>query len=67
MSGGNVLGVYGFECVEYKGRNALQCREVLQWDDSYVLGGVIGDAVFIFVWDEEGVCRVADWRVEAYR
>ncbi len=67
MSGGNVLGVYGFECVEYKGRNALQCREALQWDDSYVLGGVIGDAVFIFVWDEEGVCRVADWRVEAYR
>lgn len=64
MRGGNVLGVYGFACVEYKGKNALQCREQLRWDDSSVLGGVIGDAVFILAWDEDGVCRVADWWVE---
>lgn len=36
------------------------------WDGSYVLGGVIGDAVFILTWDEDGVCRVADWWAEGF-
>lgn len=62
-TGGN-RWTWGIQCVEYKGKNALQYKETLMWDDSYVYGGVIGNTVFIFVWDEDGVCRVADWWVE---
>lgn len=62
-TGGN-RWTWGIQCVEYKGKNALQYKETLMWDDSYVYGGVIGNAVFLFVWDEDGVCRVADWWVE---
>nr|MDE7248016.1 FG-GAP-like repeat-containing protein [Lachnospiraceae bacterium] len=63
-TGSNVWGMYGFQCVDYKGKNALQFKEKLMWDGSYVLGGVIGDAVFILNWDADGVCRVADWWAE---
>lgn len=66
MVGGNVRGIYGFQCVDYKGKNALQFGEVLMWEDSSVLGGVIGNAVFILEWDADGVCSVADWWVEGY-
>lgn len=60
--GGSARGMYGFKCVEYEGRNALLCMEKLCGE-----GGsnhIVGDATFILVWDEDGICRVADWWVE---
>lgn len=62
--GSNVWGFYCLECVAYKGKNALQCREYLSGEGGNAHG--VGDAVFILVWDVDGVCRVADWRVEGY-
>lgn len=62
--GSNVRGFYDLQCVEYKGKNALQCREYLSGEGGNAHG--VGDAVFILVWDADGVCRVADWRIEEY-
>lgn len=62
--GSNVRGFYDLKCVEYKGQNALQCREYLSGEGGNAHG--VGDAVFILAWDEDGVCRVADWWVEEY-
>lgn len=64
---GSNAWVYGFACVDYRGKNALQFKEKLKWNDIYVYGGVIGDAVFILTWDENGICRVSDWWVERER
>lgn len=64
---GSNAWVYGFACVDYRGKNALQFKEKLKWNDIYVYGGVIGDAVFILTWDEDGICRVSDWWVERER
>lgn len=61
---GSNNGIWGIKCVDYKGNNALQFRETLMLDGSYVYGGVIGNAVFVLTWDEDGICRVADWWVE---
>lgn len=60
--GGNIRGFYKLEAVDYQGRPALRCRECL-----YGEGGnahIVGNAVFLFVWDKDGVCSVADWWVE---
>ncbi len=62
--GANVRGFFGFECVSYQGKNALQCREYLSGEGGNAHG--VGEAVFFLVWDEDGVCRVADWRVEGW-
>lgn len=63
--GGNVRGFFGFECVSYQGKNALKCREYLCGEGGNAHG--VGEAIFILVWDENGSCRVADWRVEGWR
>lgn len=60
--GGNVRGFYAFKCVQYEGKNALQCREYLSGEGGNAHG--VGAAVFLLVWDADGVCRVADWWVE---
>lgn len=60
--GGNVRGFYDFKGVTYKGKNALQCREYLCGEGGNV--HCVGNAVFLLVWDADGVCRVADWWVE---
>ncbi len=62
--GANVRGFFDFECVTYQGKNALHCREYLSGEGGNAHG--VGEAVFILVWDDNGVCRVADWRVDPY-
>ncbi len=62
MGGGNCRGFYGFQCIEYRGKNALQCLEYLHGEGGNAHG--IGVANFIFVWDENGKCSVEDWWVE---
>ena len=63
-AGSNCRGFYDYRCVEYEGKNALQCSEYL-----YGEGGIahsVGSAEFIIVWDEEGECDVAKWWVEPW-
>lgn len=63
-AGGNCRGFHNYRCVEYEGKNALQCSEYL-----YGEGGIahaVGSAEFILVWDEEESCNVAKWWVEAW-
>lgn len=62
--GRNVRGFYHLECVKYEGKNALECREYLCGEGGNVHG--VGAAVFILTWDADGVCRVADWRIEGW-
>ena len=62
--GGNCRGFYNYRCVEYKGKNALQCMEYL-----YGEGGIahaVGIAMFTIVWDEEGKCDIAEWWIETW-
>ncbi len=62
--GGNSRGFYGFECIEYRGQNALKCREYL-----YGEGGIshgIGEAVFVLVWDGNSRFDLAEWWVESF-
>ncbi len=60
--GANVRGFFDFESVKYEGKNALKCREYLSGEGGNAHG--VGQAVFILVWDDNGICRVADWWVE---
>lgn len=60
--GGNSRGYYDLQIVEWEGRNALQVREYLCGEGGNV--HCVGWAYFIFVWDEQNNCSVADWRVE---
>lgn len=62
--GSNVWGFYHLECVKYEGKNALECREYLSGEGGNAHG--VGVAVFILTWDADGVCRVADWRIEGW-
>lgn len=62
--GSNVRGFYGLECVNYQGKNALMCWEYLSGEGGNAHG--VGAAAFILVWDKDGVCRVADWRIEGW-
>lgn len=62
--GANVRGFFDFESVSYQGKNALQCREYLSGEGGNAHG--VGEAVFLLAWGEDGVCRVADWRVEGW-
>lgn len=62
--GSNVRGFYHFESVKYEGKNALECRECLCGEGGNAHG--VGTAVFILTWDGDGVCRVADWRIEGW-
>lgn len=64
VGGANVRGFFGFERVTYKGKNAIKCREYLSGEGGNAHG--VGEAVFILVWDTDGVCRVADWWVEGW-
>lgn len=64
VAGSNVRGFYDYKCVPYKGKNALQCRECLCGEGGNAHG--VGEAVFILTWDADGVCRVADWRIEGW-
>ena len=64
LGGGNVWGFYDLKCVKYEGKNALECREFLCGEGGTAHG--VGEAVFTLAWDADGVCRVADWRVEGW-
>lgn len=62
--GSNVWGFYHLKCVKYEGKNALECREYLSGEGGNAHG--VGVAVFILTWDADGVCHVADWRIEEW-
>ena len=62
IAGANIRGFFDFQCVKYEGKNALQCKEYLCGEGGNAYG--VGEAVFLLVWDADGVCRVADWWVE---
>lgn len=64
IAGANIRGFFDFQCVKYEGKNALQCREYLCGEGGNAHG--VGEAVFLLVWDADGVCRVADWWLEGY-
>lgn len=52
-------GFYDYRCVEYQGKNALQCSEYMYGDRGHADG--VASAEFILMWDEEGNCSVAKW------
>lgn len=58
----NSRGFYNYRCVEYNGKNALQCSEYLYGNRGIADG--VGHAEFIIVWNEEGNCSVAKWWIE---
>lgn len=60
----NSRGFYNYRCVEYNGKNALQCSEYLYGDRGIADG--VGSAEFIMIWDEEGNCSVAKWWIEVW-
>ncbi len=62
--GGNSRGFYGFECIEYRGQNALKCREYLYGEGGTSHG--IGEAVFVLVWDGNSRFDLAEWWVESF-
>ncbi|MDE6203727.1 MAG: VCBS repeat-containing protein [Lachnospiraceae bacterium] len=64
-AGGNCRGFFGYRCVEYEGKNALQCYEYL-----YGEGGIahsLGNACFLITWDGEGNSRAVRWWIDAGR
>lgn len=62
--GANSRGFFGFECIGYRGQNALKCMEYLYGEGGIAHG--IGVAVFVFVWDGNSKFDLAEWWVESF-
>lgn len=62
VCGGNSRGFFAPDLSEYEGQSALLVEEYLVGETGMVSG--IGMAHFLLVWNEEGVCEVADWWIE---
>ena len=62
VSAMTLRGFYNYRCVEYQGKNALQCSEYMYGDMGNADG--VASAEFILMWDEEGNCSVAEWWLE---
>ena len=60
----NSRGFYQYRCIEYQGKNALQCSEYLYGDMGIADG--VANAEFILTWDEKGKCSVAEWWLEIF-
>lgn len=61
--GANMRGLFAMHCIEYQGGSAMQASEFL-----YGEGGnahIVATVKFIFTWDEEGKCQIAEWWIES--